>query len=107
MNDFNTYIFFVTVPTEDEAIKLAHHIVEQKLAACTNIIKNISSIYRWKGKIEEDNEFLMMIKTTQNNNEKLIQEIEKMHSYETPECVGFKIEMGSEKYLKWLTNAVK
>ncbi|MFX1417409.1 MAG: divalent-cation tolerance protein CutA [Promethearchaeota archaeon] len=100
------YIFFVTVPNKEEGERIAKILVESKLAACVNIIHNVFSIYRWKGKIEEENECLLLIKTIQENNELIIQKINEIHSYETPECIGFKIETGSEKYLNWISEVV-
>ncbi|MFW9998918.1 MAG: divalent-cation tolerance protein CutA [Candidatus Hodarchaeota archaeon] len=103
----NYFIFLVTVPNIEESQRIAKILVENKLVACVNIIQNIFSIYRWKGKIEEDNENLLLIKTTEENCEVLIQKVNEIHSYETPECIGFKIEKGSEKYLKWIQEAVE
>ena len=102
----NHYIFLVTVPNLEEGKKIAKVLVESRLAACVNIIHNILSIYRWKGRIEEDNEYILLIKTTEENNELIIQKINKIHSYDTPECIGFKIEVGSKKYLNWITEVV-
>ena len=65
----NHYIFLVTVPNIEEGKKIAKVLVEGRLAACVNIIHNILSIYRWKGEIEEDNEYLLLIKTIEENNE--------------------------------------
>ena len=71
-----------------------------------NIIPGIYSIYEWKDKIEEDEELLLIIKTTEKKSEKLIQKVLDLHPYETPECIGFKIEKGSENYLKWISEIV-
>ena len=103
----NHYIFLVTVPNLEQGKKIAKVLVESKLAACVNIIQNIFSIYRWKDKIEQDNEHLLLIKTIEENSESIIQKINEIHSYDTPECIGFKIEKGSEKYLNWITEVVK
>ena len=102
----NHYIFLVTVPTLEQGKKIALVLVESKLAACVNIIQNIFSIYRWKGQIAQDNEHLLLIKTIEENSETIIQKINKIHSYDTPECIGFKIQKGSEKYLNWITEVV-
>ena len=102
----NFYIFFVTVPNIEEGKRIAKILVENKLAACVNIIQKIFSIYWWKGKIEEDEEHLLLIKTTDEKKELLIKEIIKVHSYDTPECIGFKIDRGSEKYLNWIKENV-
>jgi periplasmic divalent cation tolerance protein len=103
----NHYIFFVTVPNFEEGKKIAKILLENNLIACVNIIQNIFSIYRWKSEIEEANEALLVIKTIEENSELLIKKINEIHSYDTPECVGFKIDKGSERYLDWITNVVK
>ncbi len=103
----NYFIFLVTVPNIEEGQKIAKILVETKLAACVNIIQNIISIYRWKGKIEEDNEHLLLIKTTEENSNKIIQKIKEIHSYTEPECIGLKIEKGSETYLNWIKEVVE
>jgi len=101
------YIFLVTVPTIEEGKKIARILVENKLAACVNIIQNIFSIYKWKGNIEEDNEHILLIKTTDEKCDIIIQKISEIHSYNTPECIGFKIDKGSEKYLNWIKEVVE
>ena len=103
----NYYLFIVTIGNIDEGKKIARILVEDKLAACVNIIKDITSIYHWKGKIEEDSEHLLLIKTTDEKSKELIQRIQEIHSYENPECIGFKIEKGSEKYLNWIKKIVE
>ena len=100
------YIFLVTVPNIEEGKKIARNLVENKLAACVNVIQNIFSVYEWQGKIQEDNEHILIIKTTEEKSVLIIQRINEIHSYETPECVGLKIDKGSEKYLKWIKEIV-
>ncbi len=100
------YIFLVTVPNIEEGKKIANFLVESRLAACVNIVQNVFSIYRWKGKIERENELLLIIKTTEKNCDLIIQKVGKIHSYSNPECVAFKIEKGSEKYLDWINEVV-
>ena len=100
------YIFFVTVPNIEEGKKIANILVESKLAACVNIIQNVISIYRWKGNIERENEMLLIIKTTEKKCDLIIQKVREIHSYSNPECVAFKIEKGSEKYLDWIKEVV-
>ena len=100
------FIFLITVPNLNEGKKLARILVEDKIAACVNIIPDIISIYRWKGSIEEETECILIAKTVEKNNELLIKEVKENHSYTEPECIGLKIEDGSETYLKWLSEAV-
>lgn len=102
----NFYLFLVTVPTVEEGKKITKNLIESKLAACVNMIKNISSVYRWKEEIQEDNEHLLLIKTTEEKCESVIRKINEIHSYSVPECIGFKIDKGSEKYLNWVKDVV-
>lgn len=101
------YIFLVTVPNIEEGKKIGKFLVENKLAACVNIIQNVYSIYKWKEEVMEDNEHLLLIKTTEENSDQIIQKINEIHSYSIPECVALKIEKGSEKYLKWLNDVIE
>ncbi len=99
-------VVFVTAGSEEEAAAIARALVEDRLAACVNIIGNIRSFYWWEGKIEDDSEVLMIIKTTENLFETLQNKVEQMHSYSTAEIISFPISKGSEKYLKWLRDSV-
>lgn len=100
------YLFLVTIGKIDEGKKIARILIENKLAACVNIIPNILSIYAWKGKVEEDEEHILFIKTTEEKSELLIQKILEIHSYEVPECIGFKIVKGSTNYLNWISEVI-
>ncbi|HMF30807.1 MAG TPA: divalent-cation tolerance protein CutA [Candidatus Lokiarchaeia archaeon] len=101
------YIYFVTSPNMETSRKLAQVVVGEKIAACVNIIPNITSIFWWKGQIEESTENLLIIKTTAPNGEKLKVAIQNNHPYETPECVGFPIRDGLEKNLAWIHDSVE
>ena len=100
------YIFFCTVNKIEEGKHIARILVENKIAACVNIIQNILSIYEWKEKIEEDDEYLLIIKTTEEKSDLLIQKIKELHSYDEPEIIGFKIDKGSETYLNWIKDVI-
>ena len=101
------YLFLVTVPNIELGKKIGRILVEAKLAACVNIVSNIDSIYLWKNNIEEDNEHLLLIKTTDQNADKLIEKVKELHSYELPECIGIKIEKGSQQYLNWIRDSIE
>ena len=101
------YLFLSTVNKIEEGKKIGRVLVEEKLAACVNIVQNLCSIYEWKGKIEEENEHLLLIKTTGEKRQELIHKIKEIHSYEVPEVIGFRIEDGSESYLKWIYEVLK
>jgi periplasmic divalent cation tolerance protein len=93
----------ITAPKEEEAVNIAKTLVEEKLAGCINIIRNVRSIYFWQGKIEDDSEVLMIVKTKADLFDKLSERVKSLHSYTVPEIIGIKIKKGSEDYLKWLS----
>jgi periplasmic divalent cation tolerance protein len=92
--------------SEDEARMIARHLVEQRLAACVNIVPRIESIYRWQGKVESSREWLLIIKTTVERFPEVRDAIWELHSYDLPECVAVNIEDGSPEYLQWLADSV-
>jgi periplasmic divalent cation tolerance protein len=95
-------VVFITAPTEEEAGNIADKIVKEKLAGCVNIIKNIRSIYMWKGNIEDDAEVLMVVKTRRELFKRLKDRIIEIHSYDVPEVIALPVQEGSGSYLKWL-----
>lgn len=96
-----------TVSKDEIARKLARSIVESRLGACVNIIGNIRSVYEWNSKIEEDEEFLLFIKTRKENVSALIDFIKKNHPYDVPELIELPILSGNDDYLKWIDSIVK
>jgi periplasmic divalent cation tolerance protein len=100
-------IVLSTAGSEDEARKIAHHLLERKLAACVNIVPQIESIYRWQGKIESSREWLLVIKTTTKQFPAVRAAIQELHSYELPECIAIAIEDGSPAYLQWIEQCLK
>ncbi len=96
-----------TVASNEEARVIAGALVEKGLAACVNIVGPIQSIYRWKGAVEDSQEYLLLIKTTQAVFPRLRDELKQMHSYEVPECVAINIEDGLPAYLEWIGESVK
>jgi periplasmic divalent cation tolerance protein len=100
-------IVLATAGSEEEARKIARHLVESRLAACVNIIPQIESIYRWQGKVESSREWLLLAKTTQERFPAVRDAIRKLHSYDLPECVAINIEDGSSDYLQWLGDSVQ
>jgi len=95
-------IIYSTTGSIEEARKIACILVEEKLAACVNIIPKIESIYCWQGNIEEDNECIFLAKTTDKNIDKTIQKIKELHSYDVPDIVAIPITHGFKKYLDWV-----
>jgi periplasmic divalent cation tolerance protein len=99
-------IVLSTAGSEEEARKIAEHLVERRLAACVNIVPQIESVYRWQGKIESSREWLLIIKTTAERFAEVRASIVELHSYDVPECIALTIEEGSAEYLRWLENSV-
>jgi periplasmic divalent cation tolerance protein len=100
-------IVLSTVGSEEEARKIAHHLVEQQLAACVNIVPKIESVYRWQGKVESNREYLLLIKTSSEKFLQVRDAIRELHSYELPECIALAVEDGSAEYLQWLEESLK
>jgi periplasmic divalent cation tolerance protein len=99
-------IVLTTIDQRAAAEKLAHTLVERRLAACVNIIGPIRSVYRWKEEVHDDEEYLLLIKTTAEQAEQLNSALKELHPYELPEAVHLSIEDGSREYLEWLTEQV-
>jgi periplasmic divalent cation tolerance protein len=102
----NKRIVLTTAGSEEEANKIARHLVERRAAACVNIVPQITSIYRWKNNVEEAREWLLIVKTTAAAFEEVRDAIAELHSYEVPECVCLTIEDGSPSYLEWIAESV-
>ena len=104
--DMTEYVLAMTTSPENEANNIATSLVERKLCACANIIRGVSSIYHWKGKIEADSECIILMKTKKNLIETLYNSLRKVHSYEVPEFIVISIDDGSKDYLSWISNSV-
>jgi periplasmic divalent cation tolerance protein len=98
----NKRLVLTTASTAEECKKIARALVDSRLAACVNIIPKIDSVYRWEGKVEEAQEYLLLIKTTAEAFRAVREKILELHSYEIPECIALAVEEGSEAYLKWI-----
>jgi len=95
-------VVYVTVGSPEEGERLAHALVEERLAACVNRVGPVRSVYRWQGQIERNNEELLIIKTKRALFERLKTRVQELHSYSVPEIIALPILEGSEPYLKWL-----
>jgi periplasmic divalent cation tolerance protein len=100
-------LVLTTCGSLEEARTLAQALVERQLAACVNIIPQIESVYRWQGKVETANEFLLVIKTTAGAFDNLRTALTELHSYDVPECIEIAIEDGSAAYLEWIGESVQ
>jgi periplasmic divalent cation tolerance protein len=95
-------IVWVTCGSEEEAVKIAYSLVEDRLAACVNIVSPVRSIYRWEGKIWDEREWILIIKTQKKRFEELEKKVKSFHSYSVPEIISLPIVEGASSYLKWL-----
>jgi len=91
-----------TVPDDESAEKIARTLVEERLAACVNVLPPMTSIYRWKGNVERDIERQMVMKTTRAKVDALRERLAELHSYELPEFVVLAVDAGSDPYLTWV-----
>ncbi|MDR3748132.1 MAG: divalent-cation tolerance protein CutA [Acidobacteriota bacterium] len=103
----NARIVFTTVGLAEAAKKLAGKLVERRLAACVNIIGPIRSVYRWQGSIHNEQEYLLMIKTTAEHAPHLEAAFKELHPYELPERVEISPGGGSQRYFDWLGSEVE
>jgi periplasmic divalent cation tolerance protein len=95
-------LVLTTAGSPEEAKKMAHALVERRLAACVNIVPRIESVYRWKEQVESAEEWLLVIKTRASSFERVRDAVQELHSYELPECVMLEVSAGSNEYLKWI-----
>jgi periplasmic divalent cation tolerance protein len=95
-------VIFTTCASEEEGLSIARALVEESLAACVNMISPVRSIYRWKGEICDEKEWLLIIKTGRERFEALETKIKSLHSYSVPEIICLPILEGSLDYLEWM-----
>jgi periplasmic divalent cation tolerance protein len=107
MNYNNLKIILTTVSSAEEGENIASKMVEKQLAACTNILPKMKSIYRWKNKINKDDEFLLIIKTAEYLEQEIYDFIRDNHSYEVPEIITLDIKNIDKKYSDWLNSSIK
>ncbi|XP_028159722.1 protein CutA homolog [Ostrinia furnacalis] len=99
-------VAYVTVPNTEVGKTIGHGLVKNKLAACVNIIPQVTSIYEWKDEINEDSEALLMIKTRTTQMDKLTDFVRANHPYEVCEVISLPIKNGNPPYLKWIGDSV-
>ncbi len=100
-------VVFVTTGSEKEAKEISHALVQSRLVACVNIIPTVQSIFQWEGVVTEEQESLLVMKTTSEAFRELEAAIKAQHSYSVPEIIAFPVQMGSTDYLSWVRQQVK
>lgn len=102
----NVCMVFVTAPNQDVAAMLARTVVDEGLAACGNLIPRVRSIYRWQGVVHDDEESLVVFKTTEVAADGLRDRVVALHPYECPEVLIVNADGGHEPYLSWVADSV-
>jgi len=100
-------VVLTTVKNRAEAKRLAERLVSEKLAACVSTVPNVTSVYRWLGKVERAREVLVVVKTSMKKLDRLIPRIKELHSYEVPEVLVLRVEQGLPEYLKWIEESLR
>ena len=99
-------VILTTAGTEQEASDLARELVNRRLAACVNVIPQVRSIYRWENRVQDEREWLLVIKTRRDRFEAVRTAIRELHSYDLPETVLLDIDRGDEAYLRWIDDSL-
>ena len=102
MSGTDVVTVFVTAPGRESALALARQVVEESLAACGNVIPNVTSVFRWKEKVTEEEEVLLILKTSAEQCPALITRVAELHSYEVPEVLSLRVDDGFGPYLDWV-----
>ena len=102
MSGTDVVTVFVTAPGRESALALARQVVEESLAACGNVIPNVTSVFRWEKKVKEEEEVLLILKTSAEQCPALITRVAELHSYEVPEVLSLRVDDGFGPYLDWV-----
>jgi len=95
----------VTAGSEEQAVSIARTLVNERLAACVNIVGPVRSIYRWRDAIEDDREYLLIVKTRAMHYMKVETRVRQLHTYEVPEVLALNADRGSPPYIQWMLDA--
>ncbi|GBU22882.1 hypothetical protein R80B4_02795 [Fibrobacteres bacterium R8-0-B4] len=98
----NFVIAYITAKDKSQALSIGRALVEERLAACVNVIDGMTSIYRWEGEIAEDSEAVLIAKTAAEKFEALAERVKQLHTYDCPCVVSIPITGGNQDYLEWL-----
>ncbi|XP_053474639.1 protein CutA homolog [Ictalurus furcatus] len=99
-------VLLINCPTEQTAKDIGRHIMEKRMAACVNILPRTSTMFYWKGEIQDASEILLLVRTRTSMIQQLTDFVNAIHPYQTPEILSFPIQDGSHSYLKWIDDAV-
>ena len=108
MSELEKIVLIMTsVGTEQQAVEISEELIGRRLATCVNIVPCLRSIYRWKGKVCEDTEYLLLVKTPQRMFDRVSEAMREFHSYELPEILGFPITAAESNFHEWILRMVE
>lgn len=99
-------VVLMTAGSQEEADRIAHTLVAELLAACVNVIPGITSVYRWQGEVQRDQEWLLVAKSREEVLNDLVRRVQALHSYDVPEIIALPLVGGSQSYLRWIDGEV-
>jgi periplasmic divalent cation tolerance protein len=99
-------VVLMTASSQEEADRIATTLVQEMLAACVNVVPGMTSVYRWEGEVQRDQEWLLVAKSRRDVLRDLVQRVETLHSYDVPEIIALPLVGGSDAYLRWLDREV-
>jgi periplasmic divalent cation tolerance protein len=99
-------VVLMTAGSQEEADQVAQALVTEMLAACVNVIPGVTSIYKWEGKVQRDQEWLLVAKSRRDVLDALVRRVQALHSYDVPEVIALPLVGGSEAYLRWIDREV-
>ena len=99
-------VVLITAGSQEEADRIANTLVAEMLAACVNILPGVTSVYRWEGEVQRDQEWLLVAKTTREVLDDLVRRVQAIHSYDLPEIIALPVVGGSKGYLRWIDGEV-
>jgi periplasmic divalent cation tolerance protein len=100
-------VILVTVPDHETALRLSRRLVQSELVACANVVPGLTSVYRWKGDVQEDSEELLILKTSARLVPKVLETVSREHPYDVPEGLVLTVAHGLEPYLAWIEESVR
>jgi len=105
MSDASIVVVLVTASGDEEARRIGRALVDERLAACVNVIGPIASIFRWKDRVQEESEHLLVVKARRADVERLAARVRALHSYEVPEVLALEVVGGAAPYLDWVRDS--
>ena len=100
-------VVLITAPSSEEGEAIARALVEEKLAACVNVIPSVTSLYRWRGELQREGEVLLVVKSRRGLFDRLAARVRELHSYQVPEIIALPVIVGDEDYLRWLSETTQ